>query len=969
MSSSRAAELRGSLNRWLHEYHVLDEPSVDDATYDRAYDELVELERAHPELVTPDSPTQRVGAPASTRFQKVQHLTAMGSLEKVTTEEAIEKWAEDVHKRLGDGAPVAYVLEPKIDGLAINLTYEGGVFARGATRGDGEIGEDVTVNLRTIPAIPLRMLGGDAPQLIEVRGEVYMPLSGFRELNERLVDEGKKPTPNPRNAAAGSLRQKDPGITATRPLSFWAYGVGSHEGAQLTSHWETLQWLREHGFPINPFAERLESVTEVADRCRVWERRRRELDYEIDGIVIKVDDYPQQERLGALHQRPRWARAFKWAPMTATTRLDRIMIRVGRTGALNPWALLDPVEVGGVTISRATLHNEEDINRKDIREGDDVIVQRAGDVIPQIVGPAGKHKRGTKAFKMPTHCPLCGVEIVKPEGEAMHRCPNRACPSRGLESLINWVQAAADIDGVGEQLVRRLWELGLVRSLPELYRLSKEELLELDGFGETSATNAINSIAASKEIPFRRVLFGLNIPDVGWVTAQRLARHFGDVDRLRTASQEEIVECEGIGPERAEAIAEWFADEDNERLVAELRALGLRFESGDEDRPRRRPTERPAVRRHGHARDVLPRAGTRCAGGPRREGLRQRLEEDGRRHRRREPGLEGREGGEGRRAAAHRGRPEGARRPGLANRRERAREAVLRLLCRAGRNRLAVLKHREGVAAACVARERRRLVGRARFCMHGAAGRQKLHPVLERPVDARDRQCGPERMVEDRLAPRGGEERCERSSGQAIVEREAGAVDDAHTGERNTGRRQSAPDDCRAGCRRPAHPELRAELLHHQLGCEVVALTIHLLEDRRQPGRLDLSQRVGVRRRAAEADGAARDPVPAEELAEPPGCRERRPQGDVPVVGGTVDHERRERRGLAEEEVGLPAGGRPLRIEPRLVTEHPAGDARNSASCELCGKAVDPGRAQRGIAEALQVDVALPGRAYLSAAA
>jgi DNA ligase (NAD+) len=271
--------------------------------------------------------------------------------------------------------------------------------------------------------------------------------------------------------------------------------------------------------------------------------------------------------------------------MTATTRLEKIMIRVGRTGALNPWAVLAPVEVGGVTISRATLHNEEDINRKDIREGDEVIVQRAGDVIPQIVGPAGPHKRGTKPFKMPTHCPLCGVEIVKPEGEAMHRCPNRACPSRGLESLINWVQAAADIDGVGEQLVRRLWELGLVRSLPELYRLTKDELLELDGFAETSATNTINSIAASKEIPFRRVLFGLNIPDVGWVTAQNLARHFGSVDRLAAASQEEIIECEGIGPERAEAIAEWFADDDNSRLVAELRELGLRFEAGDEDRP------------------------------------------------------------------------------------------------------------------------------------------------------------------------------------------------------------------------------------------------------------------------------------------------------------------------------------------------------------------------------------------------
>ncbi len=585
LTSSRAAELRNLLNRWLHEYHVLDEPSVDDATYDHAYDELVELEREHPELVTPDSPTQRVGAPASARFQKVSHLTAMGSLEKVTTEEAIEKWADDVRKRLGDGASVAYVLEPKIDGLAINLTYEEGVLARGATRGDGEVGEDVTINLRTIPAIPLRMLGSDAPRLIEVRGEVYMPLAGFRLLNERLVGEGKKPTPNPRNAAAGSLRQKNPSITAQRPLSFWAYGVGAHEGAELTSHWQTLQWLREHGFPINPFVERLETVEEIAERCRAWERRRTELDYEIDGIVIKVDDYAQQERLGALHQRPRWARAFKWAPMTATTRLEKILIRVGRTGALNPWALLEPVEVGGVTISRATLHNEEDINRKDIREGDDVIVQRAGDVIPQIVGPAGRHKRGTKPFKMPSHCPLCGVEVVKPEGEAMHRCPNRACPSRGLESLINWVQAAADIDGVGEQLVRRLWELGLVRSLPELYRLTKEQLLELDGFGETSATNAVNSIAVSKAIPFRRVLFGLNIPDVGWVTAQNLARHFGSVDRLAAATQEEIMECEGIGPERAEAIAEWFADDDNERLVAELRSLGLRFEAGEEDRP------------------------------------------------------------------------------------------------------------------------------------------------------------------------------------------------------------------------------------------------------------------------------------------------------------------------------------------------------------------------------------------------
>jgi DNA ligase (NAD+) len=589
-AATRAGELRALLGRWLYEYHVLDDPSVDDATYDRHYDELVELERAHPELVTPDSPTQRVGAPPSERFQKVRHLTAMGSLEKVTTDEAVVKWADDVRRRLDSDEPVAWVIEPKIDGLAINLTYEGGILTRGATRGDGQTGEDVTVNLRTINAIPLRMLRDEAPAVIEARGEVYMPLSGFRELNERLQAEGKKPTPNPRNAAAGSLRQKDSSITAARPLSFWAYGVGAHEGVTLTSHWETLQWLKGHGFPINPFAERLDSIDAVAQACRAWERRRAELDYEIDGIVIKVDDYDQQRRLGALHQRPRWARAFKWAPLTATTRLEKIMIRVGRTGALNPWAWLAPVEVGGVTITRATLHNEEDINRKQIREGDDVIVQRAGDVIPQIVGPAGAHRRGTKEFRMPAHCPLCGAEVVKPEGEAMHRCPNRACPSRGLETLINWVQGPADLDGVGEQTVRTLWEKGLVRSLPDLYRLTKEQLLELDGFGEISATNAIQQIEASRtRVPFSRVLLGLNIPGIGWVLAQNLARHVGDVDALVAATPEELAEVEGFGPDRAEAVAEWFADEENRALVEELRDLGLRFRLAEEDRPAEGP--------------------------------------------------------------------------------------------------------------------------------------------------------------------------------------------------------------------------------------------------------------------------------------------------------------------------------------------------------------------------------------------
>jgi DNA ligase (NAD+) len=585
-AAARAAELRAQLNRWLYEYHVLDDPSVDDATYDRAYDELLALEREQPELVTPDSPTQRVGAPPSDRFQKVRHLTPMGSLEKVTTDEALAKWVDDVRKRLETDGDIAFVVEPKIDGLAINLTYENGVFVRGATRGDGEEGEDVTVNLRTISSVPLRLLGDDVPSLVEVRGEVYMPLSGFRELNERLVAEGKKVAPNPRNAAAGSLRQKDSSITASRPLAIWAYGIGTHEGVELRSQWQTLQWLKQHGFPINPFAERLESVEAVAKRANEWERKRTELDYEIDGIVIKVDDLDRQRALGALHSRPRWARAFKWAPMTAVTRLNAIRIRVGRTGALNPWALLEPVEVGGVTVSRATLHNEEDINRKDIREGDDVIVQRAGDVIPQVVGPAGAHRKGTRRFRMPTHCPLCGTEVVKPEGEAMHRCPNRACPSRGLETLIAWVQGPADIDGVGEQTIRTLWEKGLVRSLPDLYRLRKEQLLELDGFGEISATKAIEQIEASRtRVPFSRVLLGLNIAGIGWVLAQNLARHVGDVDRLMAATPEDLAEVEGFGSDRAEAVVEWFADEDNRRLVEELRSIGLNFALSADDKP------------------------------------------------------------------------------------------------------------------------------------------------------------------------------------------------------------------------------------------------------------------------------------------------------------------------------------------------------------------------------------------------
>ncbi len=584
----RVEELRGILDYHSYRYYVLDEPELSDADYDRLFDELVALEQEHPDLASPDSPTRRVGAPPAEGFRKVEHLVPMGSLDKVTDEDGVRKWGDDVRKRLESDEAVAYVTEPKIDGSAISLVYENGALVRGATRGDGFRGEDVTVNLRTIRAIPLRMRlpeGETPPPLLEVRGEVYLGLEAFRRLNERLAEEGKRTAPNPRNAAAGSLRQKNPEVTASRDLSIWIHGLGRVEGVEFESHSEALAWLRERGFRTNPFAERHESLDTVIRVCREWESRRAELDYEIDGIVVKVDSLEQQRRLGALHHRPRWAKAYKWAPMTAETRLLRIHIRVGRTGNLNPWAQLDPVEVGGVTVSTATLHNEEDINRKDIREGDTVIVQRAGDVIPQVVGPVLPHAKGTKPFRMPERCPLCDTEIVKPEGEAMHRCPNRACPSRGLETLIHWVMAAMDIEGVGEQFVRRFWDEGLLRSMPDLYRITPEQLMEYEGFGEISAAKVVASIERSKAQPFARVLYGLNIPQVGWVTALNLARHFGLVDRLKDATQEQIQEVEGIGPDRAEAIAEWFSEEENRALVEELRALCLTLEAGEAERP------------------------------------------------------------------------------------------------------------------------------------------------------------------------------------------------------------------------------------------------------------------------------------------------------------------------------------------------------------------------------------------------
>jgi DNA ligase (NAD+) len=583
--TERVAQLRRLIEHHNYRYHVLDDPEIDDSAYDVLFDELRALEEQHPDLVAPDSPTQRVGAPPAAGFTKVAHLSPMGSLEKVTTREALEKWADDVRKRLGTDEPVAYVLEPKIDGSAVSLVYEAGVLTRGATRGDGERGEDVTANLRTIEAIPLRMLDDEVPERVEVRGEIFFPLDGFERFNEAQVAADKKPAPNARNAAAGSLRQLNPSVTAARPLSIFVYGIGVLEGADLATQWEALQWLRERGFRTNPSAERLESIDEVADACVAWEARRATLGYEIDGIVVKVDSFDQQRRLSSLHGRPRFARAFKWAPTTAITRLLKIHVRVGRTGVLNPLAELEPVGVGGVTVSSATLHNEDDVRRKDIREGDLVVVQRAGDVIPQVVGPAGEHEPGTKPWKMPKRCPLCKAEIVRPEGEVMHRCPNRACPSRGLETLYHWVGPALDIENVGASTIKKLWDEGIVRSLPDLYRLTAERLAEVEGYAEISATRAYDSIQRSKEQPFSRVLFGLNVPKVGWIIARSLALHFRTADALAEATLEQLQEVEGIGPERAELIAEWFSDPDNRTLLVELRDLGLQLELAAEERP------------------------------------------------------------------------------------------------------------------------------------------------------------------------------------------------------------------------------------------------------------------------------------------------------------------------------------------------------------------------------------------------
>ena len=588
--AKRAAELREEIERHNHRYYVLDDPEIGDDAYDALLAELRELEEAEPELRTPDSPTQRVGAQPLDRFAQVEHAEPMLSLGNARNEEELRAWETRIRnllKRLDITAEqISYTTEPKIDGLAMSLTYEDGVLTGGATRGNGRIGEDVTHNLRTIKAIPLRI--HDAPALVEVRGEVYLPIEAFTELNERRSEAGEPAFANPRNAAAGSIRQLDPAVAAGRALSVWCYGLGATRGLDLPTHSAEMEWLRERGFKVNPDAGRHEDIDAVVERCRWWEGRRDELDFEIDGVVVKVDERALWRELGVVGREPRWAIAWKFPPTTATTRLNKVVWNVGRTGHLLPFAMLEPVHVGGVTVSTATLHNEEDLARKDVREGDEVVVMRAGDVIPAVVSPLIQRRRkGLRRPKPPKKCPACGTPTVKPDEGVFTICPNRSgCPGQVFQHVKHFVsRGAMDIEGLGEKQAQRFLEEGLIADVADIYDLTEETLTGLEGFGEVSARNLLASIEDSRGRPFTRVLFALGLPGVGYVTAEALANHFGSIDAIRAADPERIAEVEGIGPIMAEVIFEALAEERTWELIEKLRSKGLHLEQERHERP------------------------------------------------------------------------------------------------------------------------------------------------------------------------------------------------------------------------------------------------------------------------------------------------------------------------------------------------------------------------------------------------
>jgi DNA ligase (NAD+) len=582
--AARAAELRKQLEHHGYRYYVLDDPEIGDDQYDALLDELRAIEAEHPELVTPESPTQRVGGEPVSDLVKVTHPEPMLSLANARSAEELRAWIQRMRNHLAregiEDPAFEFVAEPKIDGLAISLIYRDGVFERGATRGNGEVGEDVTHNLRTIGSIPLRLEMDDPPPLLEVRGEVYMSLPDFAALNERRAEAGLSTFMNPRNSAAGTIRQLDPKLAADRPLSLWCYAIGVTEGLSLSSHWEALEWLRAHRFPVHPDVKKLKTEDEVVAQCRSWEERRGSLEFEIDGVVVKVNQFELQRRLGVVGRDPRWAIAWKFPPTTAVTRLEAIRWNPGKFGDLHPYAMLDPVHVAGVTIKLATLHNEEDLARKDIREGEDVIVLRAGDVIPQVLSPAphvAEHSDRPPPPHPPERCPVCNTPTVKPDGAVFTRCPNRDCPGRRWQLLTSFA-GVMDIDGLGEKLVTLFMDLGWVTTAADFYRLTAEQIAEQPGFGEVSAAKLVAAITASKTQPFGRVLFAIGIEEVGYVTGRNLAAQFRTIDALLAADAEAIEQTQGVGPKMARSIHDQLHDPAMLRLIEDLRAQGLQFE-------------------------------------------------------------------------------------------------------------------------------------------------------------------------------------------------------------------------------------------------------------------------------------------------------------------------------------------------------------------------------------------------------
>lgn len=581
---ARVEQLRQQINYHNYRYYALDSPEVSDGEYDALMEELRALEAEHPELSSPDSPTQRVGAGPIEAFGVVRHEVPMLSLANVFSQEALLKWYQRI-STLAGRRNLELVVEPKIDGLAISLTYVDGRFAVGATRGDGIQGEDITQNLRTIRSVPL-VLRGAPPKKIEVRGEAFLSRRAFERVNEERMASGQPLFANPRNAAAGSLRQLDPRITASRPLDVFVYTLAQLvDGYHPGTHWDSLERMKGLGFKVNPESRLFGSIEEVVQYCAAWEHRRESLEYEIDGVVIKVNDLDLQRELGFVGREPRWAVAYKFPPSQATTVLTRIGINVGRTGSLNPFAILEPVRLAGVTIKLASLHNEEDIHRKDIREGDTVLIQRAGEVIPQVVGPIlSKRPPDSVPWAPPDRCPQCGSPVAKPEGEAMRRCTNAlSCPAQQFELLKHFVsRSAMDIQGIGESLSLALLQAGLVRDVADLYTLTASQLQELERMGERSAQNLLRALEESKERPLPKLIFALGIRHIGEETARILAGAFGSLDRLMNASYEEVVATEEIGPKIARSVVEYFANERNRATIEKLRAAGVHFEEAAE---------------------------------------------------------------------------------------------------------------------------------------------------------------------------------------------------------------------------------------------------------------------------------------------------------------------------------------------------------------------------------------------------